>query len=128
MQNMVDFTTKENVQISVEPLKLISMPINVVPLASSDMLAGTTMAESSISISGSTITIHRPAENGETRSGILLTDIKADATVSTPPVQADLKGAMLGQFGVFKTANIIDETVKGTLQSETLANKNLFFV
>lgn len=126
-ENMVTYVTKENPTISLDPAKLITQAITVVPLADAIIAAGTTMAESSISIGGDTIVVHRAAENGDTRSGILLTEIAANADVSTPPVQADLVGAILGKFGVFKTANITDETVKGVLQSETLANKNLFF-
>lgn len=126
-ENMVTYITKENPTISLDPAKLITQAITVVPLASAKIAAGTTMAESSVSIGGDTITIHRPAVNGDTRSGILLTEIAAKADVSTPPIQADLVGAVLGKYGVFKTANITDETVKGTLQSETLLNPNLFF-
>jgi len=126
-ENMVTYITKENPTISLAPAKLITQAITVVPLASAKIAAGTTMAESSVSIGGDTIKIHRPAVNGDTRSGILLTEIAAKADVSTPPIQADLVGAVLGKSGVFKTANITDETVKGTLQSETLLNPNLFF-
>jgi len=126
-ENMVTYVTKENPTISLDPAKLITQAITVVPLADAIIAAGTTMTESSISIGGDTIVVHRPAKNGDTRSGILLTEIAAKADVSTPPVQADLVGAILGKFGVFKTANITDETVKGTLQSKTLLNTNLFF-
>ena len=126
-ENMVTYVTKKNPTISLDPAKLITQAITVVPLASALIAAGTTMAESSISIGGNTVVVHRAAENSETRTGILLTDVAAKADVSTPPVQADLVGAVLGTFGVFKTANITDETVKGTLQSETLANTKLFF-
>ncbi len=126
-QEMVVFNEKENITISIDPSKLIVREINIVPLASATLPAGTTLAESTITIGSSTIVIHRAAENGETRSGILLTDIAAKSDVATPPVQADLQGGIMGVFGVFKTSNIIDETVKGVLQSETLENKNLFF-
>ncbi len=126
-ENMVTYVTKENPTISLDPAKLITQAITVVPLASAIIPAGTTMAQSTIELGGDTYVIHRPAATGEKRSGILMTDIAARPTVSTPPVQADLVGAVLGTFGVFKTANITDETVKGTLKSETLANTKLFF-
>ena len=126
-QEMVSTVSLTRKTIILEPRNMTPVSITVVPLASAIIPAGTTMAQSSIELGGDTYVIHRPAAADETRSGILMTDIAARPTVSTPPVQADLVGAILGKFGVFKTANITDETVKGTLQSETLLNTNLFF-
>jgi len=126
-QEMVSTVSLTRKTIILEPRNITPMSITIVPLASADIKAGTTLAESSISISGSTITIHRPAADGETRSGILMTDIAARATVSTPPVQADLVGAVMHKRGTFKSSNIIDEGVQGTLQPETLAMTHAIF-
>ena len=126
-ETMVSYDEKTNVTISINPEMLVTKAITIVPLASANLVAGTTLAESSITISGSTIAIHRAAENGDTRTGILMTDVASYADVSTPPIQADLVGGVMAIHGVFKSANITDETVKGTIQSETLANTNLFF-
>ena len=113
--------------ISLNADMLVTQAINITPLTTADILAGTTLAESSLTIGGDVVTIQRPAENGDDRSGILMQDILMDTTVATPPVQADLKGRVMGVHGVFKTANITYETVTGTLQSETIANTNLIF-
>ena len=101
-QEMVSTVSLTRKTIILEPRNMTSVPITVVPLASSIIAAGTTMAQSSIEIGGDTIVVHRAAGNGETRSGILLTDIAARPTVSTPPVQADLVGAVMHKRGTFK--------------------------
>jgi hypothetical protein len=61
-QEMVAFNEKENITISIDPSKLIVREINIVPLASATLPAGTTLAESTITIGSSNIVIHRAAE------------------------------------------------------------------
>jgi hypothetical protein len=124
-EQMVAYTTKENFTISLDPSKIVTMPISIFPLTTGNIPAGTSLAQSSLTLGGATVNIKRPAASGETRTGILMTDIAQDTTVTY--VQADLKGAVEAVVGVFKTANITDEGTKGTLQSETIANTRLIF-
>ena len=125
-ETMVVYDSKTNATISVDPNNLIQMAINVIPSTSINLVAGTTLAESSIA--GLTAKVYRPATSAETRTGILMNDVTKVDSLSTPVVESELKAGVQAVHGVFKTANITDETVKGTLQSETLANTNLFFV
>lgn len=126
-QEMVSTVSLTRKTIILEPRNMTPVSITVVPLASAIIPAGTTMAQSSIELGGDTYVIHRPAAADETRSGILMTDIAARPTVSTPPVQADLVGAVMHKRGTFKKSNIIDEGVQGTLQPETLAMTHAIF-
>jgi len=126
-EKMVNIQTLDNQIISVNPAMLKTAAMNIVRLTTGNIVKGTTLAQSSITIAGSSIPVVRPATSGETRVGILMNSIPKDTTVSTPPVQADLSGAVVAEHGVFKAANVTDETVKGTIQAKTKENVNLMF-
>lgn len=126
-QEKVKSATLTRKTISLESFNETRMPITIVPLFDKSIEAGTTLAESSISILGDTIKIYRPATTGEDRAGILAVDVAKRPTVSTPPIQEDLVGGVMFVRGTFKTENIIDEGTAGTLQAQTLAMKSCFF-